>query len=743
MATGGSGTGRGEATGARVGPACPMKSLFLEVPGDPPVAWPVWSAMSRDHMVAYDLDSMPEVRKVAILRSSLGAEGFKVCMSLCPPDDLTLKEVMDKLQARFAPKVSKIYARTMFHREPQGHGESCLQFSSRLRVMIDKCGYHDQVKDELLRDRFIAGVSSEKIREKLMLESDDITLEQALVIATNVERVAFESKQVADSAREDDSEIRQVSGRSHRRNGSASRGSGRACFACGRSGHVRSDASCPAFGRQCNACHGVGHFAVCCKQKQGAARPGRKSAGTKSSPNSSVKVGGIHAQVGALGKLCGKSRAVRCMLNGVSVCLVCDTGARVSLLNKSTADRLGLTVSNEQLLLSTYTGEKVKVLGLSRAKVQCDDRCVDPFAFVIVPTGANIMGLDLYEELGYKIDIPTCHDADACIECRCLLVKSGTGGTAVHHRFRSTFADLFQQPETLAGFEHTPKVDPQIVPRSQALRRVPIALQEEVSKELARMVSEGILEPIDASKWVSNMVVVPKAAGGVRICCDLTEVNKAVVADRYPLPTFEDLSRDMAGSRYISKLDLKWGYLQVPLDPEFWYLTAMITPVGLFQWTRLPPGLCSAPSCFQKILAIILRGCKGTVHLLDDILVCGKSQREHDERLHEVLCRLRVARVRLNGDRTVLGVTELDFVGLHVSTQSVSPLQSNVDAVLKMAAPTSVKVLKSFLGSVGFYMRFIPDFATTAEPLYELLRGGTPWRWTSECTEAFEALKQR
>jgi hypothetical protein len=112
-----------------------------------------------------------------------------------------------------------------------------------------------------------------------------------------------------------------------------------------------------------------------------------------------VKVGGIHAQVGVLGKLCGKSRAVRCMLNGVSVSLVCDTGARVhSLLIKSIANRLGLIVSNEQLLLSTYTGEKVKVLGLSRVKRQCDDRCVDSFAFVIVPTGANIMGLDLYEE---------------------------------------------------------------------------------------------------------------------------------------------------------------------------------------------------------------------------------------------------------------------------------------------------------------------------------------------------------
>ena len=100
-----------------------------------------------------------------------------------------------------------------------------------------------------------------------------------------------------------------------------------------------------------------------------------------------------------------------------------------------------------------------------------------------------------------------------------------------------------------------------MVLRSQAMRRVPIALQDEVNKELGRIVNEGILEPIDASVWVSNMVVVRKPTGGVRICCDLTEVNKAVVADKYPLPTIEDLSRDMAGAKFFSKLDLKWGYL--------------------------------------------------------------------------------------------------------------------------------------------------------------------------------------
>lgn len=99
------------------------------------------------------------------------------------------------------------------------------------------------------------------------------------------------------------------------------------------------------------------------------------------------------------------------------------------------------------------------------------------FCIVIVPTGANIICLDLYEEFGYKFDIPTCHDADSCTDCNSLLV-AGTSGTVVHHKFWSMFADLFQQPETLVGLEHMPKVDPQVVPRSHALRHVLIVLQE-------------------------------------------------------------------------------------------------------------------------------------------------------------------------------------------------------------------------------------------------------------------------
>ena len=95
------------------------------------------------------------------------------------------------------------------------------------------------------------------------------------------------------------------------------------------------------------------------------------------------------------------------------------------------------------------------------------------------------------------------------------------------------------------------------------------------------------------------MVVVHKPNGDVRICCDLTDVNRAIIPDRYSLPTIEELSMVMSGSTVLSKIDLKQSYLQVLLDVDSRHLTAMICPgIGLVQWCKLPPGLCSAPSCF-------------------------------------------------------------------------------------------------------------------------------------------------
>ena len=120
------------------------------------------------------------------------------------------------------------------------------------------------------------------------------------------------------------------------------------------------------------------------------------------------------------------------------------------------------------------------------------------------------------------------------------------------------------------------------------------------------MEGEGIIERVKSSKWTSNIVVARKKDGGVRLCVNLKDVNKALVPERYQLPTMEELTMKVAGATVFSKLDLKWGYLQLGLSKEARQLTAFVTHEGVFQFVHLPFGLATGPSAFQRIVRKII-----------------------------------------------------------------------------------------------------------------------------------------
>ena len=120
--------------------------------------------------------------------------------------------------------------------------------------------------------------------------------------------------------------------------------------------------------------------------------------------------------------------------------------------------------------------------------------------------------------------------------------------------------------------------------------------------ELEGLLDSRIIEPINTSPWISNLVIAKKKLGRLHICLDLRAVNTAIVRDKYPLPTAEELTTHFYGSTVFSKLDLRQGYLQVPRHPSSMGLTAFVTQAGIFHDTRMPFGLSSAPTCFQKIM---------------------------------------------------------------------------------------------------------------------------------------------
>ncbi|XP_055005269.1 uncharacterized protein K02A2.6-like [Boleophthalmus pectinirostris] len=296
----------------------------------------------------------------------------------------------------------------------------------------------------------------------------------------------------------------------------------------------------------------------------------------------------------------------------------------------------------------------------------------------------------------------------------------------------------------MEGFIHKVQVNNKIKPVRQKLRRLPLSIRKEVSAELTRLLQAGIIERVDASEWVSPLVVGRKRRGGLRLCVDLREPNKSVVMDCYPLPHMEDLFAELSGATHYSQIDLSSAYHQLPLHPESRKLTAFITHDGLFQFTRVPFGLASAPSAFQKMMETILKDLPGVQNYLDDIVVYGASKEEHDRHLQAVLKRLSEAGLQINFGKSAFAQTDITFLGHVISKDGLRPSLDHLTAIAEAPPPKDMPALRSFLGLTSWFSKFIPNYATLVEPLRQRLKTSpqAELHWDREANESFIKLKQ-
>lgn len=190
----------------------------------------------------------------------------------------------------------------------------------------------------------------------------------------------------------------------------------------------------------------------------------------------------------------------------------------------------------------------------------------------------------------------------------------------------------------MEGVEAHLEVQEGATPRFHRPRSVPYALRGAVEQDLERLERLSVIEKVQYSDWAAPIVPVPKGDGGIRICGDYkVTVNPVLKVDQYPVPTAEDLFATLAGGQTFTKLDLSHAYQQVLLDPESHKYVTINTHKGLYQYTRLPFGIASAPAVFQQIMEKILHGIPRVVVYLDDILITGKDDVEHLQILRQVL----------------------------------------------------------------------------------------------------------
>ena len=281
------------------------------------------------------------------------------------------------------------------------------------------------------------------------------------------------------------------------------------------------------------------------------------------------------------------------------------------------------------------------------------------------------------------------------------------------------------------------------LPVNQPPRRLAPPLLAEAERQIASMLQSGVIRE-SSSPWASPILFADKKDTSKRFCVDYRLVNLLTVKDRYPLPRIDDSLDLLYGNLYFTRLDLKSGYWQIRVSPEDIMKTAFICPLGLYEFTVMPFGLCNAPSTFQRTMDTVLAGLKWQTCLvyIDDILVFSPTFPIHLDRLEAVLSRLRRHNLKLTAKKCSFGSSELQFLGYVVTPHGLRVDPAKIDAVRKVAPPSTKSLLRSFIGLSSSYRRFIQNFAELAEPLTRLLRD-VPFEWTEVQQRAFEEIKRR
>ena len=230
----------------------------------------------------------------------------------------------------------------------------------------------------------------------------------------------------------------------------------------------------------------------------------------------------------------------------------------------------------------------------------------------------------------------------------------------------------------------------------------------------------------------------------MRICGDYKlTVNKAAKLDPYPLPRIEDLFARLAGGKKFTKLDIAHAYQQIPLDEESKESVTINTHKGLFRYNRLPFGVHSAPAIFQRAMEGLLRDIPSTVVYIDDILITGTTEEEHLQNIDKVLTRLGEEGLTLKKGKCQFLLDKVEYLGHSISEDGLQPTENKVRAIREAPAPQNVSQLRSFLGMVNYYGKFLKDISSNLTPLYHLLQKKTQWTWGTKEREAFERIKKQ
>ena len=288
-------------------------------------------------------------------------------------------------------------------------------------------------------------------------------------------------------------------------------------------------------------------------------------------------------------------------------------------------------------------------------------------------------------------------------------------------------------------------------PFEERFRWIAPPLVEEVREHIQEMLDGGAIHP-SQSPWCNAVVLMRKMDGGLRFCIDFRWLNNRTKKDVYPLPRMQETMESMVGTCFFSTMDLKSGFWQVKMAKDSQQYTAfMVGSMGVYEFLRMPYGLCNALATFQRLM----QNCLGELNLtyaliyLDDMIVFSRTEEEHLHHLRVVFTRFLEHGLKLKPSKCHFLQDEITFLGHEISAKGMRLHMANLKAIAEMALPRTYTEIRRFTGMTGFFRRFIKGFSKIAKPLNDLLEGEASKlkaenvELPPDALKAFEELKLR
>ena len=298
--------------------------------------------------------------------------------------------------------------------------------------------------------------------------------------------------------------------------------------------------------------------------------------------------------------------------------------------------------------------------------------------------------------------------------------------------------------DTLGDLKGTYRLvaDPSVSPVVHGNRKYAIQRKLAIKQELGKMEAMGVIARVhEPTDWVSSLVYTEKKDGGIRICLDPKDLNRALKRPIHKTPTLEEITHHLSGASVFSKMDAKNGYWSIKLDDDSSKLTTFNSPFGRYRFLRLPFGLVVSQDVFQQRMDAILEKCPGCIGIVDDVCVYGRDQEEHDRHLINLMKVAEKEGLVFNSKKCVIRVSEIPFFGMRFSSAGAQPDPDRIEAIRSLPAPENVTELKEFLGIATYMSSFVPRLSHHSAALRDLLKQDTEFAWTASHQEAFQQVK--